>query len=76
MGKFIANLGLFAFLILSVLIFYLYFGMLLEKIYRPQFKNLDAQGFVVLSIPIIGLIVTDFFIVRRFWKWIIKEIRT
>jgi hypothetical protein len=74
MGKIIINLGLFAFLILSVLVFYLYFGMLLEKICRPHFKNLGAEGFLIPGVPIIGLLSVDFFIVKRLWKSFVHEV--
>jgi hypothetical protein len=73
MRKFFINLGLSVFLILSVLICCLYFGLLLEKISQPQLKNLDTEGFVISAFPIIGLLVADFFIARRLWRSVINK---
>jgi len=75
MGKFILNLGLLIFLIFSVVIVYLYFGLLWEKIYKPNYKNLSIAGFVIVAFPILGMLVADFFIVRRLWRSIVNEIR-
>lgn len=75
MAKFFINLGLFVFLIFSSWLTVLYFDMLIYKIEKPTFKNLDTEGFAFLGVLIIAFVVIDFFIVRRFFRSIVKEVK-
>ena len=75
MGKFAINFWLFLFLILSLFVVFIYFAALLEKIYRPHIKNHDSEGFVLVAFPIAGILVGDYFIVRRLLRSVVTELR-
>ena len=66
--KFLVNLGLTAFLILTSLLVIIYVGLLLDKITRPHYKNMNweqARYFGLLALVFATL---DILIVRRFIK--------
>jgi hypothetical protein len=74
MNRFITNLGLFVFLIISVGLIIFYFDLLYEKIKKPTFKNLDTEGFLIFGVLIGLFVVADFFIIKRFVKGFKREV--
>jgi len=55
----LARLVLFAFSIVTLLLSFVYFSLLLDKIQRPDFKNLSAEGFIQWGIAL-SLTLVDF----------------
>jgi hypothetical protein len=74
MNRFIVNLGLFVFFIISVGLIVLFVGLLYEKINRPNFKNLDAGGFLLFGVLIGLFVVADFFVIKKFVKGFKREV--
>jgi hypothetical protein len=68
MTKALSNLGLFLFFTFSLLIIFVYFWFLYDKITRPTFKNMDTGQFIWFGILVLGFITADNFILRRFIK--------
>ena len=68
MGNFLGKLGLFLFLIFSGLWCVFYFGLLYDKITRPNFKNLDTDGFLGFGLLTGLFVVADIFILRFFLR--------
>jgi hypothetical protein len=66
MTRILINIGLFIFFVFSILIVAIYFGLLYDKITRPDFKNMDTEGFMWFALLVIPLMIADFFILRRF----------
>lgn len=54
------------FLGISLLIIIAYLVLLYNKITRPAFEDIETDDFIWLGVLIIGLVTTDFLIVRRF----------
>lgn len=68
MTKLIINVGLLVSFIFSILFGILYFGLLYDKITKPNFKNIGTEGFLWLGL-LMGLFITaDFFILIRLLK--------
>jgi hypothetical protein len=66
--KLLANLGLMLFLAFSGILTFLYGAALYEKIAKPTFKNLRTSEFAILGVIILGFLIMDYFIVRRFLR--------
>ena len=47
-----ARLGLFLFSIFTLLLSFFYISLLCDKIQRPNFKNLSAEGFIQWGIAL------------------------
>ncbi|PTX21058.1 hypothetical protein C8N40_10227 [Pontibacter mucosus] len=56
------------FLLCSLLIFIAYFGLLYEKIVRPQFKKMGTADFFFWGYFVAILLALDVLIVRQFIK--------
>ncbi|AKD03505.1 Phenylalanyl-tRNA synthetase subunit alpha [Pontibacter korlensis] len=54
-----------AFLLITSLIIFIYFGLLHEKIVRPNFKNMGTEGFFFWGFVVLIMITLDVFIVRN-----------
>lgn len=67
--KALIELGLAAFLLFTLSLVATYFIQLIEKIVRPNFKNLDTASFIWLGGLIAVFLVVDVVIIRR---WILK----
>jgi hypothetical protein len=74
-NKVLSNIGLFFFFVITVLVGIVYVDLLWDKITRPSFKNLDAEWFVWLGFLMAMFIIADYFILRRFYKGLIKKRR-
>jgi hypothetical protein len=61
-------LGMLIFLGFSSLLIYVFIDLLIDKIQRPNFKNLDYSTFTWFGVVIIIFIGLDFLILRRFIK--------
>lgn len=48
----LARLDLFIFSVVTLLLSFVYFSLLLDKIQRPDFKNLRAEGFIQWGIAL------------------------
>ena len=72
MNKFFANVGLFLFFTFSMFFIVIYFWFLWDKISRPTFKNLDTNDFILFGVLVVGLLTSDFFILRRFMRGLKK----
>ena len=68
MGKLFVNVGLFLFVVFSILLCILYFGLLYDKITRPTFKNMNAEGFQWGGLLVGIFLVVDIFILRSFLR--------
>jgi hypothetical protein len=66
--KGIINFGLFIFFTFSLLVTFAYSLALYEKIKRPTFKNLPTSEFVIIGLFVFGLLVADYFIIKRLIK--------
>ena len=73
MIKVLTNIGLFVFLVVTVLLLIGYVDLLHDKITRPSFKNLDTETFVWLGFLIAVFITADYFILRRFFERLVKR---
>jgi hypothetical protein len=67
----LANTGLIFFLIASGLFTVLYVFAFIDKIIHPHYKNLSMRDYSWLGLIVIGLLIIDYFIVKRF----IRELR-
>lgn len=74
MRRFLINMGLFLFLTVSMVMMYIYIGLLAEKVSKPNFKNLDWNSFIVFGILVGLFAVADFFILKRLVKGIKREV--
>jgi hypothetical protein len=70
--RFLANLGLAAFLIYTGVLVILYFVLLWDKLVTPQFKNINNKEALAFGLLAIALMIVDFFIIRRFIRLIRK----
>ena len=70
--KYIVNFILGVFVVISGFLMIYYLLLILEKINRPQFKNLNEEQFVWYGIFILTLLIIDFFIIRR-WNRMAKN---
>lgn len=59
------------FLLYTGILIVAYFGMLYQKIDRPDFKNLNFEGFFFLGLLAIFLIFLDYLLI----KWLYKSLR-
>lgn len=59
------------FLLFSGLLIFAYFGLLYDKITRPQFKNLDFDSFFLIGLFVLLLIFINYLLI----KWLFKNIR-
>jgi cytosine/uracil/thiamine/allantoin permease len=66
--KSLINLGLLLFLGFSFVAILLFSGALYEKISRPTFKNLSTEYFRTLGPVVLGILIADYFIIKRFLK--------
>jgi len=66
--KFLVNLGLIAFLILTSVLVIIYIGFLWDKITRPHFMNVNGEQVKYLGLLALVFTVLDILIVRRFIK--------
>jgi len=62
----LANTGLLFFLIASGAFMLLYVIALFDKIAHPHYKNLSMMGYGWLGLIVIGLLIIDYFIIKRF----------
>lgn len=53
---------------LSLFVLIGYFGLLYEKIIRPDFKNLSTEGFIFWGFIVAIVIGLDVFIISRLFK--------
>jgi hypothetical protein len=67
-SKVLINIGLGGFLIWTGLLVIIYFGLLWEKIVRPQYKNMNTKQAIYFGLLALVFIVLDILIVRRFVK--------
>jgi hypothetical protein len=72
MIKFLANVGLFFFFILSSLLVIIYVGLLYDKITRPTFKNMNDREVIWFGLLALVLATMDFLIIRRFIRGLRK----
>ncbi len=73
MIKVLTNIGLFVFFVITALVVIVYLGLLFDKITRPSFKNLDTESFVWFGFLVVMFITADYFILRRFYKGLVKR---
>jgi hypothetical protein len=59
------------FILYTGTLIFLYFGLLYEKVIRPQFKNLDFEGFFLFGLVAMFLAFIDFLLV----KWLIRSFK-
>jgi len=60
-----ARLGLFIFSLFTLLLSLFYFSLLWDKIQRPNFKNLSAEGFIQWGIVLALMWVISIIWIRR-----------
>lgn len=73
--RLLINVGLLLFLGFSGLLVFAYFGLLWEKIVRPQYKNMNAEQAIWGGIIAIALLGIDVMIVRRFFRKYNRRLR-
>lgn len=61
----LANAGLIIFLVVSVFLMILYVAALVDKILRPQFKNLPMEDYTWLGLIMTVFLIIDIFIIKR-----------
>lgn len=66
MIKTLINFGLFLFICFSALLIYIYISLLIEKIQRPTFKNLDSESFIWIGGVMLIFIIVDILILKHF----------
>ena len=71
--KFLVNLGLITFLILTSVLVIIYVGFLWDKMTRPDFMNINGEQVKYLGLVALVFTVLDILIVRRFIKLVNKK---
>jgi hypothetical protein len=64
--KVLIDIGLGGFLIWTGLLVIIYFGLLWDKIVRPQYKNMNTKEAIYFGLLALVFIALDILIVRRF----------
>jgi hypothetical protein len=52
----------------SFVVIFVFAGSLYEKISRPTFKNLSTEDFRTLALVVFGIVIADYFIIKRFLR--------
>ncbi|GEO06993.1 hypothetical protein AAE02nite_46570 [Adhaeribacter aerolatus] len=63
--KTLKNILSVIFIVYTGLLIIVYFGSLYEKIVRPEYKNLDFEGFFLLGLVVLFLLFIDVILVKR-----------
>lgn len=64
----LANAGLIIFLVISIFLMVVYVAALVDKILRPQFKNLPMEDYTWLGLIMMVFLVIDIFIIKRLFR--------
>ena len=63
----------FLFLMLTAPIVILYPFFLIDRIKNSEYKNLDYEEYVWIGLVVILLATADYYILKRFFKWLQKS---